>query len=73
MPEISYDKAVIKDLMEAKLPWKEVKRIISGYKDDDRFVKYVELLQEKVPWQEKAKFLLLRAPPTSRINPYRDK
>ena len=53
MTEVSYGKAVIKDLIEAKLPWEEVKRIISGYKDEDRFDIYVELLQEKVSWKEK--------------------
>jgi len=53
MPEISYPKEVIKDLIEAKLPWERIKWIISGYKDEDRFDKYVEILQEKVPWQEK--------------------
>ena len=53
MPEVSYPKEVIKDLIEAKLPWERAKWIISGYKDEDRFDKYVEILQEKVPWQEK--------------------
>jgi len=45
MPEISYSKEVIKDLMEAKLPWERVKWIISAYKDEDRFNKYIEILQ----------------------------
>jgi len=53
MPEVSYPKEVIKDLIEAKLPWERAKWIISGYKDEDRFDKYVEILQEKVPWMEK--------------------
>jgi len=53
MPAISYSKEVIRDLIEGKLPWPQVKSIISGYKDDDRFDKYIEVLQEKVPWKEK--------------------
>jgi acetone carboxylase gamma subunit len=53
MPGISYPKEVIKDLVEGKLPWGQLKSIISGYKDDDRFDKYIEVLQEKVPWKEK--------------------
>jgi len=53
MPEISYPKEVIKDLIEAKLPWERTKWIISGYKDEDRFEKYIELLQEKMPWKER--------------------
>jgi len=52
MAEISYSKEEIRDLIEGKLPWVRTKHIISGYKDEDRFDKYVEILQEKVPWQE---------------------
>ena len=44
---------MIRDLIEGRLPWPQVKSIISGYKDDDRFDKYVEVLQEKVTWEEK--------------------
>jgi acetone carboxylase gamma subunit len=53
MPEISYSKEVIRDLIEGKLPWSPTKSIISGYKDEDRFDKYVEILQDKVHWSEK--------------------
>jgi acetone carboxylase gamma subunit len=53
MPDVSYSKEVIRDLLETRLPWDRVKQIISGYKDEDRFDKYVEILQEKVPWQER--------------------
>ncbi|MBM4463361.1 MAG: acetone carboxylase subunit gamma [Chloroflexi bacterium] len=53
MTGFSYPREVIKDLIEGKLPWFETKSIISGYKDEDRFDKYIEILQEKVPWQEK--------------------
>ena len=53
MPKISYSKEVIRDLIEGKLPWYQLKPIISGYKDDDRFEKYVEVLQEKVPWKDR--------------------
>ena len=53
MSAISYSKEVIRDLIDGRLPWVQLKLIISGYKDDDRFDKYVEILQEKVPWQEK--------------------
>ena len=52
MPEISYPKEVVRDLIDGKLPWEQVRSIISGYKDDDRFDKYIEVLQEKVPWRE---------------------
>jgi len=53
MPEMSYPKEIIKELIEGNLPWHQLKSIISGYKDDDRFDKYIEVLQGKVPWQEK--------------------
>jgi len=53
MPGVSYPKEVIKDLIDGKLPWVQVKSMISGYKDDDRFDKYVQVLQEKVLWKEK--------------------
>jgi acetone carboxylase, gamma subunit len=53
MNETSYPKEIIKDLIEGKLPWDRTKQIISGYKEEDRFDKYLEILQEKVPWKEK--------------------
>jgi len=53
MAEISYPKEIIKDLIEGKLPWDRTKQIVSDYKDNDRFDKYVEILQEKVTWKEK--------------------
>jgi len=53
MPEASYSKETIKDLIEVKLPWERVKWIASNYKDEDRFDKYIEILQEKMPWREK--------------------
>jgi acetone carboxylase gamma subunit len=51
--EVSYPKEVIKELIEGKLPWERVKWIASAYKDGDRFEKYVEILQEKMPWKER--------------------
>jgi acetone carboxylase, gamma subunit len=53
MAEKSYSKEIIKDLMGGKLPWARTKQIISDHKDEDRFDKYVEILQEKVVWIEK--------------------
>lgn len=49
----SYPKEVIADLMNGTLPWPQTRRIMSAYKDDDRFFKYVEALQDRVGWQEK--------------------
>ena len=51
-------KEKIKDLLDGKLPWKEVKDIIRlKPKDEDRFWKVLEILQEKVAWDDK---ILLR-------------
>ena len=46
-------KEVLRELIDGKLPWDLTKRILSGIKDEDRFDKYLEILQERVPWQEK--------------------
>ncbi len=48
----NYDKATITDLMDGKLPWPQVKEIMSAYKDPDRFNKYIEILQERAPWND---------------------
>ena len=34
----SYSKEVIRDLAAGTLPWPQTKRIMSAYKDDDRFL-----------------------------------
>jgi acetone carboxylase gamma subunit len=48
----------IKDLIDGTLPWNEVKDIIRlKPKDDDRFEKVIEILQEKVSWDDR---ILLR-------------
>jgi acetone carboxylase gamma subunit len=49
----SHSKDVIRDLVSGRLPWHQIKGIMSAYKDDDRFFKYIEVLQERVAWQER--------------------
>jgi acetone carboxylase gamma subunit len=46
------DKDTLRDLVDEKLPRGQVRAIQSGYKDRDRFDKYVAILQERVPWPE---------------------
>ena len=46
------DKDTLRDLVDEKLPRAQVRAIQSGYKDTDRFDKYVEILQERVSWGE---------------------
>lgn len=49
----SYDKETIRRLIDGELEWSELKRIMSRFKDGDRFFKYVEILQERLPWEER--------------------
>jgi len=51
MPE--YDRETIEKLIDGKLSWPEVKGIMSAYKDPDRFDKYIAILQDRVPWEER--------------------
>jgi acetone carboxylase, gamma subunit len=46
------DKDVLRDLVDEKLPRAQIRAIQSGYKDTDRFDKYVAVLQEKVGWDD---------------------
>ena len=50
---MSYTKQDLQDLYDGRLPWPKVKEIMSWPKDDDRFSKYIEILQERVPWSER--------------------
>jgi acetone carboxylase, gamma subunit len=44
------DIETLRDLVDEKLPRGQVRAIQSGFKDPDRFDKYVAILQERVPW-----------------------
>ncbi|MBI2876809.1 MAG: acetone carboxylase subunit gamma [Candidatus Tectomicrobia bacterium] len=46
-------KEIIGDLIDGKLDWNRVKSLISGYKEEDRFAKYLAVLSERVPWTER--------------------
>jgi acetone carboxylase gamma subunit len=52
MARPSYPNNVIADLITGRLPWEQTKRIMSDYKDADRFDKYIAVLQTSVPWRE---------------------
>lgn len=49
---MSYSKETLGELIDGKLPWPETRRIMSAYKDDDRFFKYIEVLQSRVSWKD---------------------
>ena len=48
----NYPRDVIADLIEGKLPWQMTKRIMSDFKDEDRFEIYIGILQDRVTWDE---------------------
>jgi acetone carboxylase, alpha subunit len=46
------EKETLRDMLDEKLPRRTVKDIQSGYKDPDRFDKWVAVLQERVPYDD---------------------
>jgi acetone carboxylase gamma subunit len=49
----NYDKATLEQLIDGTLPWPELKEMMSNFKDADRFDKYVEILQERMEWDDR--------------------
>jgi acetone carboxylase gamma subunit len=49
---VKLDQATLADLVDERLPRGHVRAIQSGFKDPDRFDKYVALLQERVDWDD---------------------
>jgi acetone carboxylase gamma subunit len=49
----SYPKKVIEDLVDGTLPWRDLKQMMSSFKDPDRFDTYVQVVQERVPWDDR--------------------
>ncbi len=50
---VQYDKKTLERMIDGKLSWDELKPIISGRKDPNRFDMIIQILQERVPWSEK--------------------
>jgi acetone carboxylase gamma subunit len=46
------DKQMLGDLIDERLDRSTIRAIQSGYKDPDRFDTYIELLQERAPWDD---------------------
>lgn len=46
-------KEVIRDLVSGRLPWPQTRRIMSAYKDDNRFWTWLAVLQERVAWDDR--------------------
>ena len=47
------DKRMLGDLVDERLDRQTVRAIQSGFKDPNRFDTYVELLQERAPWEDR--------------------
>ncbi|MFX1568493.1 MAG: acetone carboxylase subunit gamma [Promethearchaeota archaeon] len=50
---VSYDKKTLERMINGKLTWDELKPIVSGRKDPNRFDVILEILQSRVSWSEK--------------------
>lgn len=50
---MSYSIEDLRDMYNGTLPWNKTFEIMSKPKDDDRFDKYIEILQEQVSYPEK--------------------
>ena len=50
---VKYDEKTLERMINGELIWDELKPIISGRKDPDRFDKILNILQNRVPWKEK--------------------
>ncbi len=48
-----FHRADVEKLIDGVLPWPAVQDMMKSPKDPDRFDKYVEILQGRVPWKER--------------------
>jgi len=48
----TYTKQEIEDLIDGKLPFAMFHKMLSSFKDPTRFDQYVEILSERVPWDD---------------------
>jgi acetone carboxylase gamma subunit len=50
---VNYPREVIEELVDSRLPWRDLKDMMSSFKDPGRFDIYVEVLQDRVPWPDR--------------------
>ncbi|HLZ08537.1 MAG TPA: acetone carboxylase subunit gamma [Chloroflexota bacterium] len=50
---VNYPREVIEELVDGKLPWRDLKQMMSSFKDPGRFDVYVDVVQERVPWADR--------------------
>ena len=49
---VEYTKKQIEDLIDGKLPFSEIHRMLSQFKDPDRFDRCVSIYQERLGWED---------------------
>jgi acetone carboxylase gamma subunit len=49
---VTYDENTLERMIDGNLTWEELKLIIAGRKDPDRFDKIINILQKKVTWKD---------------------
>jgi acetone carboxylase gamma subunit len=50
---MAYDRKKIEELIDGTIDWETQHRMLSEPKDPERFQIYLEILQERVPWDDK--------------------
>jgi acetone carboxylase gamma subunit len=53
MHQREYPREVIEQVVDGTLPWRELKSMMSSFKDPGRFDVYVSILQGQVPWEDR--------------------
>jgi acetone carboxylase gamma subunit len=53
MHQPDYPREVIEQVVDGTLPWRELKSMMSSFKDPGRFDVYVDILQAQVPWDDR--------------------
>ena len=48
-----YSRKELEDLLDSKMPFSDMHRMMSHFKDPDRFDRMVEILQDRVPWDDR--------------------
>lgn len=50
---MAYDRKKIEELIDGTIDWDTLHRMLSTPKDPERFQMYLEILQERVPWDDR--------------------
>ena len=53
MHQRNYPREVIEQVVDGTLPWRELKSMMSSFKDPGRFDVYVSIVQSQVPWEDR--------------------